>query len=621
MSYTNTNDIPSYITIAEYIFHRLKQLKIETIFGLPGEFNMPLIDKLYKIPQLRWAGDANELNAAYAADGYSRLKGLGVLVTTFGVGELSAINGVAGSFAEHVGLLHIVGMPPTSAQTKQLLLHHTLGNGDYNVFWRIASEVACHTVIINDTDLCFMEVDKCIEIAWKRQKPVYIGIPVNQVDIPVRSLHLNVPLTLSPDMNLNDIGNDVVQLLLQKIYKSTHPVIIVDGCIIRHGCIDEMEEFIQRTKFPVFVTPMGKGAIDENNPNFKGVFTGSISSPSVREVVDFADFLMVMGCMLAAFNTSTFHFGYKSKNRALLYSDSIKFNNATYPDVYLKPLLQSLLQNLDESQINYVPKETPKMIIPKRELPDDELLRQEWVWNEISHWFQEGDIIITETGTSAFGINQTRFPNEAQGISQALWGSVGYSLGACLGSLFAVQEFQRDHNHDFHHHTQKSEKHRVILFVGDGAFQLTMQELSTIVRWKLTPYIFILNNHGYSVDRILHHRSDASYYDIQQWDYLNLMNTFNATDADTRKIITVGDMKDMLRDPEFAVDNRIRMIEVMLPSMDVPKALVDTWKKEKEKYKRALESPYSDYVTETPNSDGSLRNKRPRIGETPESDF
>ncbi|EDO15117.1 hypothetical protein Kpol_1046p9, partial [Vanderwaltozyma polyspora DSM 70294] len=128
-TYTDVALLPSSITVAEYLFHRLKQMDIRTIFGLPGEFNMPLIDKLYKIPSLRWAGNANELNAAYAADGYARLKRLGCLITTFGVGELSALNGIAGSFSEHLGILHVVRMPPLRLNHSIVLI--LFRNGDY----------------------------------------------------------------------------------------------------------------------------------------------------------------------------------------------------------------------------------------------------------------------------------------------------------------------------------------------------------------------------------------------------------------------------------------------------------------------------------------------------------
>lgn len=137
--------------------------------------------------------------------------------------------------------------------------------------------------------------------------------------------------------------------------------------------------------------------------------------------------------MLSEFSTSTFHFQYKTKNCALLYSTSVKLKNATYPDLSIKLLLQKLLANLDESKLSYQPSEQPSMMVPRPYPAGNVLLRQEWVWNEISHWFQPGDIIITETGASAFGVNQTRFPVSTLGISQALWGSVGYTMGRVLG--------------------------------------------------------------------------------------------------------------------------------------------------------------------------------------------
>lgn len=599
MNYTQSNGLPEYITLSEYLFHRLKQLNIETIFGLPGAFNTALIDKLYTVLNLRWAGNTNELNAAYAADGYSRLKGLGCLVTTFGVGELSAVNGIAGSYAEHVGILHVVGMPPTSAQTKQLLLHHTLGNGDYNVYSRMASEITANTRLISDTELCAEHVDQSICTAWIQQKPVYLGIPINLNDTPVESKKLNYALNIQAPTNNPVVENEVIEQILNKIYKAKNPVIISDACVTRHRLIKQTQEFCERTKFPVFATPMSKGSIDESLMSFGGVFMGSISSPDVREVVDFADVLIVIGCLLSDFNTSSFHFAYKTKDNVLIYPTCVKLKNSTYPDLYIESLMKALLFALDESRITYTATHPQRMIVPRSELPNRHSLRQEWIWNQISHWFREGDIIITETGTSSFGINQTKFPHGSSGISQPLWGSVGYSLGACLGASFALQELKLNQLNPF--------PSRVILFVGDGAFQLTVQELSTIIRWGLTPYIFILNNQGYSVDRFLHHRSNASYYDIQSWDYLRLLPTFGATSYETKKVVTVGDFLQMIHDPGFSKDDKIRLLEIMLPPMDVPQALMDKWLTEQETKKRTG----SESDISTPSSQISIKRIKP----------
>lgn len=556
---------------------------------------MPLIDKLFGIPGLKWAGNTNELNAAYAADGYSRLKGLGVLITTFGVGELSAINGIAGSFAEHVGVLHVVGMPPTSAQSKQLLLHHTLGNGDYNVFHRMASDVACHTALIKDSDICADQIDECIRAAWLKQMPVYMGIPVNKVNILIPSKALNIPLDLNPPDNDPDTEQEVISKITDMMYRARNPAIIVDACVARYDTIKETRLLCEMTKFPVFVTPMGKGIIDEDSPQFCGVFTGSISSPSVREVVDFADFVLVIGCVLSEFSTSTFHFHYKTKRCILLYPGIVRFKSVTYPEVYLKRLLLKLISSIDTNKLHYKFQNPPKMNIKRTLLPDDALLRQDWVWSEISHWFQEGDVIITEIGSSSFGINSTHFPKHAKGISQSIWGSVGFSLGSCLGILFAIAEISKQPQN------LRSKKPRVILFLGDGAFQLTVQEMSTIIRWGFKPYIFLMNNHGYSVDRYLHHRQDAEYYDIQPWNYLLLPKLFGATDYETRKVVTVRDFKNIVNDPIFASADRLRMLELMFPPKDVPQELIKRWTQERESYKNERDASLSVSLTSEEN--------------------
>ncbi|SCU87874.1 LAFA_0E09362g1_1 [Lachancea sp. 'fantastica'] len=563
MNYVFQYALPPEITLGQYLLHRLRQLGVHTIFGLPGEFNMPLLDKLFSVPQMVWAGNTNELNAAYAADGYSRIKRLGCLITTFGVGELSALNGIAGSFAEHVGIVHVVGMPPLSAQVKQLLLHHTLGNGDFKVFYRIGSDVAEHTTVLNNSETIAEDINKALTIAYTRQRPVYVGIPVNMVNMPVDSSLLNTPLDLGPSIRNEDIENEFIDAVLDAMYKSENPAIIADACVSRHGLVEEMRQLVDITGFPVFCTPMGKGSINEQHPRFGGTFLGSISSPQVREVVDFSDFILVVGALLSDFSTSSFHFAYRTKNTILLFSNHAKLKNATYPDLELKVVLEVLLARLDPSKIRYRPQSFPDVLKPKLKLMNNVPLRQEWIWSQLTSWFNPGDIVITETGTSAFGINQSKFPSRTRCISQALWGSVGYSIGACLGASFAAREEGSDP--------------RVILFVGDGALQLTVQEISTMIRWGLKPIIFLMNNSGYTIDRLLHKKSNAGYHDIQSWDNLSILSTFGASHYDTRKVRTVGDFLALMTDPAFAINDKIKMVEVVLPPMDAPPALMEKW--------------------------------------------
>ncbi|CCF58355.1 hypothetical protein KAFR_0E02020 [Kazachstania africana CBS 2517] len=547
------------ITLGKYLFERLAQVDVKTIFGLPGDFNLSLLDKIYEVPGMRWAGNANELNAAYAADGYARIKGMSCIITTFGVGELSALNGIAGSYAEHVGVLHVVGVPSISSQAKQLLLHHTLGNGDFTVFHRMSANISETTAMVTDIATAPAEIDRCIRTTYVTQRPVYLGLPANLVDLKVPAKLLETPIDLSLKPNDAEAEKEVVDTILSLIKDAKNPVILSDACASRHDVKAETKQLIDATQFPAFTTPMGKGSIDEQHPRFGGVYVGTLSRPEVKEAVESADLILSVGALLSDFNTGSFSYSYKTKNIIEFHSDYTKIRNATFPGVQMKFVLRKLLASVADAAKGYKPVAVPARVPENKACDPSTPLAQEWMWNQCAKFFQEGDVIITETGTSAFGINQSLFPNNSVGISQVLWGSIGFTGGAVLGAAFAAEEIDP--------------KKRVILFIGDGSLQLTVQEISTMIRWNLKPYLFVLNNDGYTIERLIHGEK-AGYNDIQNWKHLMLLETFGAKDYENHRVATTGEWDALMGDKEFNKNSRIRMIEVMLPVMDAPSNLV-----------------------------------------------
>ncbi|CDH13277.1 uncharacterized protein ZBAI_05063 [Zygosaccharomyces bailii ISA1307] len=255
---------------------------------------------------------------------------MAALITTFGVGELSALNGIAGSYAEHVGVLHIVGVPSISSQAKQLLLHHTLGNGDFTVFHRMSANISETTAWLTDIrtapaeiDRCIKvtyltqrpvylglpanlvdqmvpasllntpidltlkgtapaEIDRCIKVTYLTQRPVYLGLPANLVDQMVPASLLNTPIDLTLKENDPEAEAEVVDTVLELVKNAKNPIILADACCSRHDVKAETRKLIDITQFPSFVTPMGKGSIDEQNPRFGGVYVGTLSSPAVK---------------------------------------------------------------------------------------------------------------------------------------------------------------------------------------------------------------------------------------------------------------------------------------------------------------------------------------------------
>ena len=206
----------------------------------------------------------------YAADGYARVKGMGALVTTFGVGELSAINAIAGAYSEVVPVVHIVGTPSTLSQRDGMLLHHTLGNGNFEVFANMNKDITCAVAKLTDPQDAAQLIDHAITQCWVRSRPVYITLPTDVVLKKVEGARLKTKLDLRLPDNDPDKETYVVNLILQALQAAKNPAILVDACAVRHRVVKETHELVTKSKLPTFVTPMGKGAVDETLPNYAG---------------------------------------------------------------------------------------------------------------------------------------------------------------------------------------------------------------------------------------------------------------------------------------------------------------------------------------------------------------
>jgi indolepyruvate decarboxylase len=171
-------------SVIQHVLSRLRDIGVSHVFGVPGDYAFAIDDAICNDANLEWVGCCNELNAAYAADGYARIKGVGALCTTYGVGELSAINGVAGAYAEHLPVFHLVGAPPVSVQAAHALMHHTLGNGEYDLFRRMAGPVVCAQAVMTPENVA-SETDRLIAAALYHRRPVYMAFPADLANQPV----------------------------------------------------------------------------------------------------------------------------------------------------------------------------------------------------------------------------------------------------------------------------------------------------------------------------------------------------------------------------------------------------------------------------------------------------
>ena len=170
------------IKVADYLIKRLSLLGIGDFFGLPGDFNFNILYAINNAENTNWVNCTNELNAGYAADGYARVNGFGAVVTTYGVGELSSVNAIAGSFAENVPVIKIAGVPKTKMIEENVLLHHNFQKPDYYAYERVFSNIV-ETIAFLDKNNAKDEIDRIIEVMVKTRRPVYLALPVDVCEL------------------------------------------------------------------------------------------------------------------------------------------------------------------------------------------------------------------------------------------------------------------------------------------------------------------------------------------------------------------------------------------------------------------------------------------------------
>jgi pyruvate decarboxylase len=383
---------------------------------------------------------------------------------------LSAINGVAGAYSEHVPVVHIVGCPSTISQRNGMLLHHTLGNGDFNVFANMSSQISCDVAKLNKPAEIADQIDHALRECWIRSRPVYIMLPTDMAEKKIEGARLDTPIDLTEPKNEPEREDYVVDVVLKYLHAAKSPIILVDACAIRHRVLNEVHDLLEKTQLPVFVTPMGKGAINESHPNYGGVYAGTGSHPDVAERVEAADLVLSIGALKSDFNTAGFSYRTSQLNTIDFHSDHCTVRYSEYPGVSMRGVLRKVIDRVDLSKLSRMP--SPEVVNAVAENRDSsETITQDFFWPRIGEYLQENDIVVTETGTSNFGIWETKYPRGVTGITQILWGSIGWSVGAAQGAALAAKDSGDDR--------------RTVLFVGDGSFQLTAQEVSTMLRHNL----------------------------------------------------------------------------------------------------------------------------------------
>ncbi|EAU5340813.1 TPA: alpha-keto acid decarboxylase family protein [Salmonella enterica subsp. enterica serovar Typhimurium] len=532
-------------TVADYLLDRLAGCGIGHLSGVPGDYNLQFLDHVIDHPTLRWVGCANELNAAYAADGYARMSGAGALLTTFGVGELSAINGIAGSYAEYVPVLHIVGAPCSAAQQRGELMHHTLGDGDFRHFYRMSQAISAASAILDEQNACF-EIDRVLGEMLAARRPGYIMLPA---DVAKKTA---IPPTQALALPVHEAQSGVETAFRyharQCLMNSRRIALLADFLAGRFGLRPLLQRWMAETPIAHATLLMGKGLFDEQHPNFVGTYSAGASSKEVRQAIEDADRVICVGTRFVDTLTAGFTQQLPAE-RTLEIQPYASRIGETWFNLPMAQAVSTLRELCLECA--FAPPPTRSAGQPVR--IDKGELTQESFWQTLQQYLKPGDIILVDQGTAAFGAAALSLPDGAEVVLQPLWGSIGYSLPAAFGAQTACPD------------------RRVILIIGDGAAQLTIQEMGSMLRDGQAPVILLLNNDGYTVERAIHGAAQR-YNDIASWNWTQIPPALNAAQqAECWRVTQAIQLAEVLE--RLARPQRLSFIEVMLPKADLPELL------------------------------------------------
>lgn len=497
-------------TVGTYLAARLEQIGLRHYFAVPGDYNLVLLDELLRNPQLQMISCCNELNAGYAADGYARATGgAAAVVVTFSVGGLSALNAIAGAYAEDLPLIAISGGPNTNSEAECELLHHTLGLLDYGYQRDIFRRVTAEALIIRNPADAPYEIDLAIDTALTKRKPVYLEVACNIAKVPVSAAHArsfdgrmaNDPRSLE----------DAVEHAAALLNEAKKPVLVAGVKLRPYGAVEAFRTLADASGYGVAVMPNAKGLYDEQQENFLGVYWGPVGTPGCAEIVESADLVLFAGATFTDY-TTTGHASLANPARMIqARPEGVILPGQTFNDVALADFLYALAAKLNRNETSLgAYRRIREDTVPVKPGPANAPLTTRQLFARIGKLLDSNSAVIAETGDSWFNGMRLDLPTGAAFEIQMQYGSIGWSVGATLG--YALGQPER----------------RVISLIGDGSFQLTAQEVSTMVRYGLRPIIFLINNGGYTIEVEIH---DGPYNVIKNWDYAGLMNVFNAEDG------------------------------------------------------------------------------------------
>jgi TPP-dependent 2-oxoacid decarboxylase len=535
----------SKTTIGGYLIQRLREHGVGHVFGVPGDFVLTFMHEIEASP-LRLINTSDEQGAGFAADAYARLNGLGVVCVTYGVGGLKIANTTGQAFAEKSPVVVISGAPSMEERRRHPLIHHKVRS--YDTQFRVFQQLTAAATVLDDPECAASEIDRVLAIAKEYSQPVYIELPRDMIDV-----RIDRPAAVSEGVVASD-GQTLAAAVAEAvewINRAERPVIVFGVELVRFGLQDLVMRFIEESGIPATVTLLDKGAIGECHDSFLGVYAGALGREDVREYVEGSDCLIMLGTLLTDMNLGIYTARLDPARCIHATRERLAIGLHTFERVGLEDFVAGLAAPgvVRRAATDH----------PRAPLPDDPgvaaggdaaPITVARLFHRLESFLTDEMIVIADPGDALFGSIDLPVQGARAFLSPAFYASLGFAVPAAIGAQCAAPDA------------------RPVVLVGDGAFQMTGMELSTCVKYGLDPLVIVLNNGGYSTERLI---LDGGFNDIQPWDFSKIPGLLGA--GRSYVVETAGDLDTALAASRVR-DGQFCLIDVRLDRNDVSPALV-----------------------------------------------
>jgi len=525
------------LSIGQYLIRRLTDYGVGHVFGLPGDYVLAFYSML-EHSRLDLISCTREDCAGFAADAYARVHGMGAVCVTYGVGGLSLANSVAGAYAEQSPVVVISGATGLKERADNPLLHHRVRG--WNTQLDVFDKLCAASIELSDPATAYRDIDYALDTAHRMKRPVYLELPRDMVDVVPEQSRSFEPKALVSDPA---VLAEAIREAVARIEAAERPVIVAGVELHRYGLQAETLALAENAGIPLAASMLAKSVISEVHPLYIGLYEGAMGRAEVSRFVEDSDCVILLGTMLTDVNLGIFTAKLDLAQSILATSEELRISHHHFHHVLLEDFIKGLAAARPQARPQSLPPGPAAARGPFQLAPDQPITTTRLV-RRLDESLDDKTLVIADVGDSLFASSELVIQGQTEFLSPAYYTSMGFAVPAALGAKMARPDL------------------KVVALVGDGAFQMTGMELSTIVKHRLPMTVIVLDNGGYGTERLIH---EGSFNDINPWQYQMLPEVLGSGTG--YEVRTEGDFSLAL-DKALADDTGLSLIRVHIGATD-----------------------------------------------------